>query len=394
MDIIVKIDYTNILDNIESKLIGSGQRGIAIKYKDNIIKISKLVQFNFSDRYSDSNKYELTPDDNIKIEQVKKLYNITNCLKYFSKVKGYIFFPNITNNYNGMLKSYIYEDVGKLTTDRKELDKNISMELVEILTEFKFFNMSGFFHGDIQGCNNIELDIDSNLHVIDLDDVIYYEPNSLTTVKNMCIDLAKVTSCIESYNQNKSIIHTNNNIDFDIEEKMKKMIFERFNCGQLKFYDDNDNSNEIKFVKIYGLVFDSTNEEYINRLQSSFIEHVNLLKKQYTEPDDIKNFNELLELIENHKENKLLINNLLDELYEKKKIIVNDTNIITIYNKSLENMIITNQIKLKFGDTKNLIEKIYDEQIEFYKILLLNKYANKYHKYKNKYIELKNKVKV
>jgi hypothetical protein len=279
MDFIVEIDYTNILDNIESKIIGSGQRGFAIKYKDNIIKISKLVQFNFSGRYSDSNKYELTPNDNIIIEKAKKLYNITNCLKYFSKVKGYIFFPNILNNY-GMLKSYIYEDVGKLTTGRKELDKNISMELVEILTEFKFFNMSGLFHGDIQGCNNIELDIHSNLHVIDLDDVIYYEPNSLTTVKNICIDLAKVTSCIESYNQNKSIIHTNNNIEFDIEfdieEKMKKMILERFNCGQLKFYD---NSKEIKFVKIYGLVFDSTNEEYINRLQSSFIEHVNLLKQ-------------------------------------------------------------------------------------------------------------------
>jgi hypothetical protein len=52
-------------------------------------------------------------------------------------------------------------------------------------------------------------------------------------------------------------------------------------------------------------------------------------------------------------------------------------------------MIITNQIKLKFGDAKNLIEKIYDEKIEFYKILLLNKYKNKYLKYKNKYIELK-----
>lgn len=390
MDFIVEIDYTNILENVNK--IGSGKRGTAIKYKDNIIKIkNECSELIFFPKYSDSNKYELTNEDNKKIENARKLYNITTSLKYFSKVKGYVIFPNITGKYNCILESNIYENVGILTRGRKELDKNIFAQLIEILREFKLFNISGFFHEDVQACNNIELDDQLNLHVIDLDDVQIYKSNSIVKINQIIIDISKVVSCIESYILNETIIHTDNKIQIEIENKFINMILELFNCNQITFYNPS-NSQKINFIEINGLIYDEIDKDYINRLQNIIINKIDVIKKKNINHKTY--FDNLLLLMSNYKVNKSSIDNLIVELYEKGIYIREFSGIINIiYDKSLENIII-NELGLKFEDIKKIIEQIYDEKIQKYNIILNNNYKNKYLKYKHKYIKLKNNNKL
>lgn len=97
------------------------------------------------------------------------------------------------------LNSFIFENVGKLRPGIIYEEVNIFKQLLKI------FNMNGFFHKDIQGCNNIELDNNNFLHVIDLDNINYYEQNNYIKIFDICIDLAKVVSCIESYIHGKGI---------------------------------------------------------------------------------------------------------------------------------------------------------------------------------------------
>lgn len=217
-------------------------------------------------------------------------------------------FSNIINNSNGNpLSSIIFEYVGELKRDMGKIPINdsISTQLLEILKEFKKFNMGGFFHEDTQGCNNIELDRSDNLRIIDLNDVKYYNPNvklKISEISEISIDLAKVISYIESYIQKKAMIHDSKIIDLYLKKK-------------ISLYESYDTDKKIFHFKNKGNHFQCRDLNIVHRLHLANIKIIgeeNNLHSEYTDELD-----KLLKLTENYKDNYELINNLLNELLNK-----------------------------------------------------------------------------
>jgi hypothetical protein len=425
----VIIDYNYQLSS--SNFIGKGKRGVVYAYVingvDYIIKYDNDI-YTITHRpvYSDSNKFTFDMSTNVNFIEIIKKYadmaSVVNNLKHFIKIKGLVIFPNLT--YTSLLKtkifySVIYEYAGELTNEQFLLNKENAIQLLEIFESFKQFNLAGYFHDDIQGCNNIEYnEVNQQLYVLDYD-VRKYEDESIIMLERILVNIYKYITCIIRYQSNNRIkvdttIEINIAIDIMREYLKNKSTVLDKTGKELKikkingFYYQEDESNEnIKnitdLLKTYnGRLFNNIVEGAIlYDINKIFSESIDKLKSIKSISVDYAKFSTLLE---NYIDNYFLIINLLNDIIDNKKItseeakICNDIieDIRNITEKSI--LLFINTTAIYFKDANYIINSIYDKYIRQFNSSVVSKfkdssnddYYQKYLKYKNKYLQLKN----
>ena len=203
VDFQIKIDYNNFdFDNS----IGNGKNGEVYDYNGFIIKKENIIDdINYDPLYSEKNPYQ-----GLKCKFIKEILNyykmskVVNNLKHFVKIKGLVIFPNIYYEYGTKIfYSVLYENAGKLQRNILPYDKINAFQLLDICKSFTQFNLAGFFHKDIQGCNNIEYNEKNQLYVIDYD-VDNYKDNDEIKLNILLIDITKFFTCIEYYKTNNA----------------------------------------------------------------------------------------------------------------------------------------------------------------------------------------------
>jgi hypothetical protein len=403
------------------EIIGRGKRGFAVRR--NINGINCVIKLPIDKHLLIYNKEEIgkTDIDNSEVKNIKYLSEISEQLDHFIKILGYIIFPNVT--YEGkILKSIIYQDLGQLRKTQALLTKDVGNQLLEIFDEFRIFNLAGFLHTDTQGLNNIEINETGRLVVIDLDDYRLNKPDTFVTLRSEIGDLINNVSCIESCikeNPNGYISSEGN-----ILVRILELYLERKPTAY-KLYLVNKKYYNYEPIELIDILCERETYEYeqkelliykenmIKRLKSSncnerFIEEITLLQENY-----FTNIERILSLLEE-------IERTIDDTKENKENI----QIANHFHNSIINNFINrmNKYYFKFNDIKPIINEIYQELIEKYKIIVDQveqtrttkeagveagveaglkagveagveaiSFKQKYLKYKTKYLKLKNK---
>ncbi len=370
----VIIDYENVFQN--NTVIGSGMRGTIFNYQGDIVKIqeSHCGNIEYYPVYSNRFPYVLTNDDLNYINKCKKLASIVNNLEHFIKIKGVLICPNLSGKKvfaKCVYRSIIYENAGQLTRKKLPFDKKNALQLLKIFESFKKFNLAGWFHEDIQGCNNIEPNQFNNLYVIDYEDLAYV--NNRTILKNIKIDIYKMLTCITSYIQNKSIA-----IDDDIEFEIDLIILQKYlERKPISYETSNLDDKQVANVIVKGgIIYTQENSNYIeNQLileinnkinecvkifESIKNIQVNICKFRFLMENSIENYNAIMYFISNiinylNSEDFSKINKCIDSVV--KKIIIN------FYKEHMY---------FNFDDIKYIIKYFYDKKIEDYKNYIKN----------------------
>lgn len=424
----VIIDYNYKL--IENNFIGNGMRGQVYKYIiDGINYIIKYDNYmgtiEYRSIYSNSNQFTFDKSTNINFIEVIKKYtdmaSIVNNLNHFVKIKGLVIFPNLSwerHLKTNIFYSVIYEYVGNLNKEHFLLNKENAIQLLEVFESFKQFNLAGYFHNDIQGCNNIEYNkYNKQLYVLDYD-VHKIEDNGDISLNLIFDCLYKFITCIIRYQSNNGIPYDTSfkgNIAIDIMHeylKNKPTILEKNSSKELKiekmngfYYQEhefNKNINNLsKLLNTYNRgLFNNIEGEILYDINDIFAEYIEQLRSIRSITVDYNRFSDLLK---NYIDNYYNINNFLNEIMNN-NITDNEkqicSNIIkelhTICSKSV--LLFIETTKIYFKDAKYIINSIYDKYIKEFNYFIISKYDNsnnnmyyqKYMKYKNKYLQLKN----
>ena len=414
-----------------SNFIGKGKRGEVYAYVINgvayAIKYDNIMgTISHRPDYSESNKFTFNMSSNINFVEVIKKYadmaSVVNNLKHFIKIKGLVIFPNLTYKpafETKIFYSVIYEYAGDLTHGQFQLNKESATQLLEIFESFKQFNLAGYFHDDIQACNNIEYnEVNQQLYVLDYD-VGKYEEDSIIMLERILVNVFKFITCIIRYQSNNRIVYDTSlegGIAIDImQEYLKKKPTILDKTGkELKikkingFYYQEDNNNKnisdiTSFLKTYnmGLFNNVVEGAILYDINEIFAEHKDKLKLIKSIIIDHNKFSTLLE---NYIDNYHQIYNFLLDITTNNKTTSNEKKICnnimdefdTICKKSALLFIYTTQIYFK--DVKYIINLIYNKNIRDFNSSVVSKfnddenddYYQKYLKYKNKYLQLKN----
>ena len=377
MNFQVIIDYDDVFENNED--LGSGARGIIFNYRGNIIKLQSCNKLVLYESYHESrNPYKLNEDDKKYIDKYKKLASLVNNLPHFIKIKGYLICPNLQGN-NGInnctYRSIIYENAGKLTKTYLPFDKQCALQLLEILKSFKQFNLAGWFHKDIQGCNNIEPNQNSQLFVIDYEDLSYIKNNRVNLIL-INIDINKMMSCILSYTYGVPIGE-----DWGLVLEIDLMILHEYLKRKPIAYDNPYlDDNEVANVRIQNGFIYSGNynpkvkirdlnryiDYCIELLESIQIVNVNICKFIFLIENYILNYSEIMDFMKNLTKNILKINNndILSIEYKNCKQIESTINLDII--KPVIDIFYEQRMYFNFDDIKYIIELLYDKNINKY----------------------------
>jgi hypothetical protein len=371
----VIIDYDNIFFNNEG--LGSGKRGTVFNYHGDIIKIQYCEDLVYDSIYSKRNPYKPTQNDNVLIEYYKNLASVVNKLPHFIKIKGYLICPNLNGKKafgTCYFSSIIYENAGKLTRTRLPFNKQSASQLLQILKSFKKFNLAGWFHEDIQGCNNIEPNQNSQLYVIDYEDLKYVN-GSRVILNNIKNDIYKMMTCILTYTSGSSIA-THDDIEFDIN---LIILQEYWKKKPISYNEPNLNDKQVAIVKIQnGLIYTEkynpgeailSLNRYINycigELESIQIVNINICEFIFLMENYVLNHLKIIDFMSNIMDNILEVNNNKNSLDYKKCIDIMKTienNIIGVAFKTFYDQ----DMYFNFDDIKYIIELLYNNYIEYY----------------------------
>lgn len=415
-----------------SNFIGKGKRGevyayfingvaYAIKYDNDMYTIT------YRPDYSESNKFTFDMSYNINFVEVIKKYadmaSVVNNLKHFIKIKGLVIFPNLTYKpafETKIFYSVIYEYVGDLTHEQFLLNKESATQLLEIFESFKQFNLAGYFHDDIQACNNIEYnEVNQQLYVLDYD-VPKNEEDSIIMLERILVNVNKFITCIIRYRSNNRIVYDTTlegGIAIDIMQeylRKKPTILDKTGKElEIKkingfYYQENERNKKISDItdllktynmRIFNDVVAGAILYDINEIFAEVKDDLKMIKSITIDHDKFST------LLENYIDNYHQIYNFLIDIFTNNKITSNEkkicSNIIdeldTICKKSALLFIHTTQIYFK--DVKYIINLIYNKNIRDFNSSVVSKfnddenndgYYQKYLKYKNKYLQLKN----
>jgi hypothetical protein len=426
----VIIDYNYRLSS--TNFIGEGMNGKVYKYVsggvDYIIKQDNYMSnITYTSIYSDSKKFTLDEPSNINFNEVIKKYedmaSVVNNIKHFVKIKGFVIFPNLTYTANfksnNKFYSVIYEYVGNLSNEEFLLNKENVTQLLEIFESFKQFNLSGYFHDDIQGCNNIEYNKDNKqLYILDYD-VYKYKDDEKIKLERILVNLYKFITCVIRYQSNNKIQFdktSEGQVAIDIMHeylKNKPTILDTDSGEELKikkmngFYYQEDEVNKkvdnIKdLLKLYnlGLFNNVVDGAILYRINTIFAGFIDKLKSISITVD----YNRFSHLLENYIDNYDDIMNFLQDISNNKGINSNEKEILLSIINEIKSIVVKsillflNTTYVYFKDIKYIINSIYDKYIEQFNSSVVSKidgpknniYYQKYMKYKNKYLQLKN----
>jgi hypothetical protein len=375
----VIIDYDNIFLN--NKGLGSGMSGTIYNYYGYIIKLQSCNKLMYYNSYHESiAPYKLKEDDKKNIDKYKKLASVVNNLPHFIKIKGYLICPNLNGKKafdNCTYRSIIYENAGKLTKTRLPFNKESALQLLEILKSFKQFNLAGWFHQDIQGCNNIEPNEYSQLYVIDYEDLKYVE-NSRVNLILIKIDINKMMTCIFSYTFGKTIA-----VDFDLEFEINLMIIQEYLKRKPISYDNCDLDNkQVANVRIQNCFIYSGNYNpekeildlissinyCIELLESIQIVNINICEFIFLLENYILNYSEIMDFISKIKNKILRINDDKSSIDYKNCIKIFD--IIENNIRKIIEVFYSQHMYFNFYDITYIIESVYNFYIKQYYNLL------------------------
>ncbi len=424
----VIIDYTYKLD--DSNLIGEGMRGKVYKYthvgSDYIIKYdNSMGTIESRPKYSEFSQlvkpFEPSNVPENEFTQVQKKHyhyftmsSVVNQLAHFVKIKGFVVFPNlIWKRYlteNMIFCSCLYENVGSLQRGVLPLDKQVGIQLYEIFDSFKQFNLAGYFHDDIQGCNNIEYNTSGKLYVLDYD-VNKVNDNDSIQLQKILVDISHMYTCI--------LRHMSNDTNTNDTEQAKTLAFylmKEYLKTKPTIMDENNSELPIKksngfyyqetsirknisdLKKILstgynlGIFYNYANADILKDLQNHFDDFSNNLKSIKSINVDTDYFNRLLE---NYVDNYYVIINFLEKTKENSHLSADEKqiigNIISLFHTITLSSILLfiGDTKIYFRDAKTILDSLYTDQINNFKNHINNKYREKYLKYKTKYLKLK-----
>ncbi len=431
----VIIDYTYKLD--DSNLIGEGKQGKVYKYKHDgttyIIKYDNFIGTVINKPIYSESKYPFVPNNvpEIELKEVEKSRNkyyqmatVVNQLSHFVKIKGFVIFPNLTwkkwLTENMIFCSCLYENVGSLQRGVLPLNKQVGIQLYEILDSFRQFNLAGYFHDDIQGCNNIEFNVNDQLYVLDYDVGKINEDDQISLQKILA-DVSHMYTCIIRYMSDNTIIN-----DTKDAKKLAFYLMREYLKNQPTIKDENN--LELKIKKINGFYYQETpirksHNELKNILSTgynltTFYEYADggILKDLLGHFDDFKNdlmsiksvnvnINKFTKLLENYIDNYNLIIDFLEKINQNPKLSNHEKEIITNISSLFHTITLSSILlfigdtKIYFRDAKPLIDFLYKEQIKSFKNYVNNSFMNKYLKkylrydldiYKVKYLKYAN----
>ncbi len=424
----VIIDYTYKLD--DSNLIGEGMRGKVYKYthvgSDYIIKYdnsmgtieSRPKYSEFSQLVKPFESSNVPENEFTPVEKKQNHYftmsSVVNQLDHFVKIKGFVIFPNLIwkrfLTENMIFCSCLYENVGSLQRGVLPLDKDLGIQLYEIFDSFRKFNLAGYFHDDIQGCNNIEYKSNGELYVLDYDVNKFNDDNPISLQKILA-DLSHMYTCIMRYMSNDTIINDtegSKQLAFYLMKeylKTKPTIMDK-NNSELPIKNSNGfyyqetpirkNISDLKKILStgynLGIFYNYANADILKDLQGYFDDFSNDLKSIKSINVDIDNFKRLLE---NYIDNYYVIIGFLEKIQANKNLSKDEKELVSNIS-SLFHTITLSSILLFIGDTeiyfrdvKPILNSLYLKQINDFKNLINNKYREKYLKYKAKYLKLK-----
>lgn len=434
------IDYKYTID--DSKLIGAGKRGEVYEYTyqglSYIIKyenymgpietVSKFIEFSESKKPFNSTNVSAT-----EYEQVQKKQNhyiqmaaVVNRLNHFVKIKGFVIFPNLNWKYGGYERrifcSCLYENVGPLQREILPFNRNISTQLQGIFESFKQFNLAGYFHDDIQGCNNIEHNGRGQFYVLDYDVYKISDDNEITLGK-LLVDIAHMYTCIMRYATNNTIINDTEGAQslaiylMDVylktrptikDNNNKKLPIKKINGFYYQETPDRTEITNINDIKKFGynnaLFYEHATK--LENLDNQFNNFINDLKKIKSVSVNYNEFSELLKnYVDNYHQIIDFLSNLItnSKLNEKEKESVSDI-MTTFHNICLSSILLfTGDTKIYFRDAKPILSALYKAQINAFKKQTDNMFSEKYLKlnfnensnsediYKSKYLKYKAK---
>ena len=343
----------------EMKHLGKGMFGetLYIPSMDCVIKKGNESTLIYKHTY---NVGDAIPNINNLSSDIIKKIKVINELDHFMHIKGYAYFPNISEG-GKMFKTYLFEYIedAKLLSNKFDENNNLrTLEIVEqlikMMEELKQFNMNMFYHGDIYGCNNIMIDNKNKIKIIDLDDTnIIMEPNQY--MKDLIGDLIKIIKCIEiflyekmtdSYFDEEKYKDIENNFDFEYIARKNKMI-----CNIFQKLMPN-----IKPSIINGFVINEDDiiyKDFSKNLPETLPENEEKIKKIYAD----------LSLLENYKE-------VIKILYDNNSIQLYLINLMSLSN-------LWEGINVSSKDYSTTIQIAYDTMIEFYKLEFKNFFESK-----------------
>ncbi len=410
----VIIDYTYKLD--ESNLVGAGKRGKVYKYKYGgstyIIKYDNSMEPIINKPvYSEiKNPFGPTSVPSEEYDELEKLRNkyfsmstVVNQLPHFVKIKGFVVFPNLIwkkwLTEDKIYCSCLYENVGRLKQGVLPMDKQIANQLYGIYDSFRKFNLAGYFHDDIQGCNNIEFNDKSELYVLDYD-VSKINDGDKISLQKLLADVSHMYTCAMRYMSHNKIIN-------DIEGAKPLAIYLMREYLKTKPTIKDENNMELKIKKINGFYYQETSlRKPYNELKNILSTGYNLstfygyaggeiLKDLLGHFDDFKNdlrliksvnvdINKFAQLLENYVDNYNLIIDFLEAIKQKPNLSDNEKEIITntislFHDITLSSILLfIGDTEIYFRDAKQLLNSLYRKQINSFKNYVDNTYYKKY----------------